>query len=131
MTVGMVAKCGKCGGEFEDGTVFCEHCGERIMVGTPDGFRDDKPFYAYQWMGSTRLLSFGGWSIRWLFPQAFVVVSAVLLAASVGEEGVPVLLASLLLGSLYFLAWAALVRSYRAKGSPTDFGGGGPPAGPR
>ncbi|MEW5748600.1 MAG: hypothetical protein AB1793_07465 [Candidatus Thermoplasmatota archaeon] len=129
-TVKMVAKCGKCGGEFVDGTVFCEHCGERIMVGVPDGFEDGRPFYAYQWMGETHLLSSFGWALRWFVVQLFVVLAVVVMAADAGEDGLPLLLAAALLGSAYFLAWFVLIRRYRSRGSPTDFGGGGPPTRP-
>jgi len=128
--VGMVAKCGKCGGEFADGTVFCEYCGERIMVGVPENFEDGKPFYAYQWMGGTHLLNFFAWAWRWLVFQLFTVLAIIVVAASVGREGLPLLLVTVLIGSVYFLLWYVLIRNYRAKGSPTHFGGGGPPVHP-
>ena len=128
----MVSTCGKCGGEFPDGVVFCEYCGARIMVSASGDFEleDDRPFYAYQWMGETHLLTFFAWGVRYLVVQLFVLMSIVIIAAAAGREGLPVLLSALVIGSAYFLLWWVLIYSYRMRGSPTDFGGGGPPLRP-
>lgn len=126
----MALKCGRCGSESVDGTVFCDVCGARIVVGVPDGYSEDAPFYAYQFMGQTRLFSFAGWAIRWFAPQLLVLLGIAVVAASAGREGIPMLVLALSLGAAYFLVWALLIRSYRCKGRPTDFGGAGPPTSP-
>ncbi|HIJ16811.1 MAG TPA: hypothetical protein HA364_03415, partial [Thermoplasmata archaeon] len=76
------------------------------------------------------LLNFFAWAWRWLVFQLFTVLAIIVVAASVGREGLPLLLVTVLIGSVYFLLWYVLIRNYRAKGSPTHFGGGGPPVHP-
>lgn len=119
----MVAKCSRCGAESPDGSVFCDVCGDRIVVGLPDGHVDDSPFYAYQWMGATHILTFSGWAIRWLAPQMFIVCCLAIGALALGGFWLFILVVQF--AFLYLLVWALLVRFYRLKGRPTDFGGAG------
>lgn len=78
-------------------------------------------------MGRTCLLSFAGWAVRWLFSQLFILLGIAVVALSAGRDGVPMLALTMSLGAAYFLMWALLIRWYRLKGRPTDFGGAGPP----
>ena len=118
-TVKMVAKCGKCGGEFVDGTVFCEHCGERIMVGVPDGFEDGRPFFAYQWMGEVSTHSETSFALRYvLYPTLMFAISAVFAAAVMGTFGI---LLVVLCFVLYCLVTYALLLWYRRRGAPLGF----------
>jgi len=126
----MVSKCGRCGAEARDGAVFCESCGERFVVGVPDGYHDDAPFFAYQFMGRTSLLTAGGWTIRYVIPQLFAVVVFALFAASIGWAGMPILVLIMEFVLVYGFVWLILLLRYRAKGRPMDFGGSGPPVNP-
>lgn len=119
----MVARCERCNAEFADGTVFCDHCGRRIVVGMPDMQVETEPYFAYQCFGETHLYTAAGWTIRFVLPQALIMSVFLVLMASLGPSwswGVYLGVAAVL---AYALLWSLLIRLYRKKGAPLDFGG--------
>jgi len=130
--------CGKCEAENPDGAVFCNACGERMVVSySEDSFGDSsvveqRPYYEAQFFGETSSFTRDGFMLR-VVPVVLFVTAFGLLLLIGGASGA--LLPAATYWGLYTLICVGigviinllLVMHYEKTGRPVNFGGGDVP----
>ena len=125
--------CPKCESESPAGSVFCNTCGERIVLSqsdTPFGAMslEDETIYEDELLGHKRVFTKEGLMAR-LVPYSLFVGSmgvVFLVYGLVNSLIGAIVIGLMLLGFLGFvmLNWAVVIWYYRKTGKPVDWGGG-------